>query len=138
MSTDIPGEIEFSFAPQTPLINQALVVNCIVITDTGLSNPLVSIAWLGPDSTIFASQQDIEFNPVTSNGAVVLEARLSLNLPRFSAQDIGEYSCIAAIISDSFPTSQTTVLRSVQIPTTGNLTISACLLELVVMFLILY
>lgn len=138
MSTDIPGEIEFSFTPQTPLINQALVVNCIVITETGLSNPLVNIAWLGPDSTIFASQQDIEFNPVTRNGAVVLEARLSLNLPQFSAQDIGEYSCIAAIISDSFPTSQTTVLRSVQIPTTGNPTISACLLELVAMFLILY
>lgn len=120
MSTDIPGEIEFSFTPQTPMIGQLLVAECIVITETGLSNPLVNIAWLGPDSTIFISQQDIEFNPVTRNGAMVLEARLSLNLRQFSAQDIGEYSCIAAILSDSFPASQTTILRSVQIPTTGN------------------
>lgn len=107
------------------------MAECIVITETGLTNPLVDIAWLGPDSTIFSSQLNQEFNPVTRNGAMVLEARLPLNLRQFSAEDIGEYSCIATILSDSFPTLRTTILRSVQIPTTGNATISACLLDLI-------
>ena len=114
--SDIAGDIGFSFTPSNLMINDTLLAECIVVTQAGLSNPRADITWLGPDGTVFSSLQDVVFSEVTTAGIRQQEARLSLTFPRFSAADFGEYACIAAITSDSVPGAQTSVFRSVQIP----------------------
>jgi hypothetical protein len=113
---NIAGDIGFSFTPSNLMINDTLLAECIVVTQAGLSNPRADITWLGPDGTVFSSLQDVGFSEVTTAGIRQQEARLSLTFPRFSAADFGEYACIAAITSDSVPGAQTSVFRSVQIP----------------------
>lgn len=114
------------------------MAECVVTTDAALSAPLASIAWLGPDSSIFSGQMNLGFNLVNRNGVMVLEVRLSINFPQFSASDYGEYSCLATVQSGSFPSSQTTNLRSVQIPTSGTTTGSACLIDLCIYLMIFF
>ena len=127
--SDIAGEIGFSFTPPTLTINDTLLAECVVNTQAGLSNPRADITWLGPDGTVFSSLQDVVFSEVTTAGIRQQEARLSLTFPQFSAADFGEYSCIADISSDSFDDAQTSVFRSVQIPTAPGKSelLAACL-----------
>ena len=117
VSPDIAGEISFVFTPFTLTINDTLLAECVVNTQADLSNPSTDITWFGPDGTVFSSLQDVVFSEVTTAGIRQQEARLSLPFPQFSPDDFGEYSCIAAITSDSVPGVQTSVFQSVQIPT---------------------
>ena len=117
--SDIAGEIGFSFSPESLRVNESLTAECVVATQAGLSNPHADITWLGPDGSVFSSQQNVGFKAV-GNGISQQEARLSLNFPQFSASNFGEYLCIASITSESLPGARTNLFRSVQIPTIGN------------------
>ena len=119
LPSDIAGEIGFSFSPESLRVNESLTAECVVSTQAGLSNPRADITWLGPDRSVFSSQQNVGFKAV-GNGISQQEARLPLNFPQFSASNFGEYSCIASITSESLSGARTNVFRSVQIPTIGN------------------
>ena len=117
---DIAGEIGFEFDPTTISINSPLTADCVVATQIGRQNPRAAITWLGPDGSVVASQDNVPFETVTRQGIIQQEARLPLSFTPFRAEDIGEYSCLAMITSDSFPGARTEVFRSVEIPSVGK------------------
>ena len=120
-SADINGEIGFSFTPMSLQFGEPLQADCVVITQSDLQNPQADITWLGPDGSIFGSMQDVPFSEVTRGGFTFQEARLPFRFPSFEENNVGEYSCLASITSDNVPGAQTSVFRSVQIPTISEL-----------------
>ena len=117
---DLQGGIGFMLEPTLVTLGNPLQADCVVAAPAGLQNPSADITWLGPDGSIFGSQQSVPFSEVTVNGNVQQEARLPLRFTSFGPADVGEYSCLASITSDSFPGEQTNLFRSFQIPTTGS------------------
>ena len=105
------------FDPTSIMLGEALGADCVVATQAGLSNARADITLLGPDGSAIASMTDVPFSP--SRGQQ--EARLSRNFPSFTADDVGEYTCLATITSDSFPGASTRVSTTMQIPGAGDL-----------------
>lgn len=51
-----------------------------------------------------------------SGGVVRNVASLTYNIPQFTPDNFGEYTCLALITSDDLPGAQTGVLRTIEIP----------------------
>ena len=95
-------------------VGDPLTAECVVRTT--LSDARANIAWLSPQSAVIASGDGIAFEE--SNGQ--LEASLPTDFSSFTANDFGEYTCLAVITSPSSPGTQTSLFRTVEIPTTSK------------------
>ena len=117
----MPADIGFSFNPTSIQINDPQTISCNVVAAAGLSNARADITILGPDSSVLTSATDVPLNEVMNGGFTQLEGSLSTMIFMFTTDNFGEYSCIAAVKSDSFPGQMTSIFRSIQVPTVGKL-----------------
>lgn len=116
----IPAENFFQFTPTTIAVGDPLTVDCVVITT--LSDARASISWLSPESSVIGSVVGASFEE--RNGR--LEARLPIDFTSFTADGFGEYTCLATVESPSSPGTQTSLFRTVEIPTTSKPLFPTC------------